>query len=158
MDLSTDELEQALTSVRVAWRTANPDAKDDEMPDVLKAAENDPEEKPSRDYLTALWTRIKELAGSAISKDDFDAAHRSALSSAGGKASAKSKAKAKQQTATEFREHAERHPEPVQGCEYCSYGYPIEILKLPKSDARVNYRTADLTGVVTVGGGTEEAA
>lgn len=62
----------------------------------MEAAEGDmPEERPSRDYLAAFWTKLKELAGSALSKEDFDAAHRTAMSSAGGKATARKRAESK---------------------------------------------------------------
>jgi hypothetical protein len=103
-----------------------------------------PEPRPTRDYLAALWSKIKEKVGDGISREDFDAAHRSAMSSAGGKASAKSKAARKQQTASEFRAHAERHPEPVAGCDICYDGYRSEVVKLPKQDDRVSYRDSEL--------------
>lgn len=109
MDLSPEDLTKAREQLRGAWRTAHPDAPDSEMPAALRATEDDPEERPTRAYLSALWTKLKELVGSEkLSREDFDAAHRSAMSSAGGKASAAKKRAAKPE-ATEPRNFAEHN-------------------------------------------------
>ena len=156
MELPADEVPKVKRKLRAAWKRVNPDKDEDEMPESIKATEtadwveeagaalrgeshalgnvegaamrNAEEatagEKPSRAYLTRLWQNLRD----SVSRDEFDKAARSARGHAGGKARA---AKAKQ--------HAEQHPEPVAGCEYCAYGVtPGE--KLPKADEAVNYR------------------
>lgn len=155
VDLPDGEMSKAKAKIRAAWKKLHPDAKDSEAPEAIKATEADayadgepadaaPAEKPSRDYLAAFMTKLKELFGDKLSKDDLDKIHRAAMSSAGGKAAAR-KRKAQPATAMEVRLHAEAHPQPVQGCDLCGGmamdGYP----HLPKTDDRVQYRAADLT-------------
>lgn len=140
VDLPSGERSKAIGKVRSAWKKLHPDSDPEDMPDVLKASEvfADDEERPTREYLSALWTRLKEMVGAEkLSRDDFDAAHRAAMSSAGGTRRAK---KRKEDAAT-YREHVATHPESIQGCELCD---PImEIAKLPKADARVQYREGE---------------
>lgn len=98
VDLTTEHRQTAIERLRAAWRAQHPDAGDDPLPALLRAAE-DAEERPSRDYLAALWGKLKDLVGAdKLSREDFDAAHRSAMSSAGGKATAR---KRKEQAASE---------------------------------------------------------
>lgn len=110
MDISPEDLTKARDQMRAAWRASHPDAPESDMPEALRAAEADatPEERPTRAYLSALFKNLKDLVGSTISREDFDAAHRSAMSSAGGKASAAKKRAAKQE-ASEPRGFAEHN-------------------------------------------------
>lgn len=101
VDLPERDRDTAIRKVRSAWRDLHPEVAESETPAMLRAtsperaAEDEPEERPTRAYLTAFRTKLKELLGIAIPEDDWNAAHRSAMSSAGGKASAAAKAKAK---------------------------------------------------------------
>ena len=150
MELEAQELRDAEEELRLVWEELYPG---EEFPDLL-AAEDDPEleaeplaaseERPGRDYLAAMVGWFKKTFGNDFDEDEYRKAHRTAMSKAGGKATARRRAEAKLQ-ASEVHNHVVEHPEPVQGCEMCGSVYSQEpVLKMPKGDARARYREADL--------------
>jgi hypothetical protein len=123
----------AVAGAKAKVRSARNRAKcEGDLPDHMTAAEDDAEERPSRDYLAALKGKLKELLGVSISEEDWTAAHRHAMSHAGGKATSRKR----QADAAQARAHAEQHPELVVGCDYCA---GMDITKLPKDDERVSF-------------------
>jgi 2'-5' RNA ligase len=92
VEIPEADRDAVLAKVRAAWERLYPDAKEHEMPELLRASEPRRAadgETPGRDYFAALLGKLKERLGDKISQADLDAAHKHARASAGGKAAAK---------------------------------------------------------------------
>ena len=61
MDISTDDMARARDQMRAAWRAANPDAPESEMPAALQ-----PEPRPHTGFLVALWLHPTTAAQLAV--------------------------------------------------------------------------------------------
>lgn len=145
-DIPDDALPGVMERVRQAWREANPDKDDDDMPTAIAKKAAEFEEKRTPDYLGQMISWMKEKFGSFFDEDEFKAAHRAAMGHAGGKATArKRRAEKEKVAASEVYEHTLEHPEFVESCNFCMdyYSSPQPpVIKMIKADERVNYREA----------------
>lgn len=143
-DIPDEAKAGVMERVRQAWRKANPDKKDDDMPDAIKKA-SEFDEKRSPDYLAQMIAWFKEKFGTRFDEEEYRKAHRSAMGHAGGKATAR-KRRDEKVAAEDVYEHTIEHPEPVLSCEFCGdyYQSPMApVIKMLKADERVNYRDAE---------------
>jgi hypothetical protein len=74
----------------------------------LYMADNTKEEKPSRNFLTKLYAKLKELVGDKVSEDDFNSAVTHARAHAGGKAKAENRKIAGEESLTDMVEKVSR--------------------------------------------------
>lgn len=97
VEIPTEDIPAVISRVRSAWKKANPDKAEGDMPEVLQAAEPGmgdvhvptiPEKKrgPGETFLSRLYAALKEhmASGEPLTADTFSALFRSARGAAGG--------------------------------------------------------------------------